>query len=187
MGRRTGNVTRWLEPSCLSHALSKNLRPIEVACACLPSEIADLIGGSVASARLPAPAAATPPLLSRLEGVGGGAWSGVDLLVVDAEGHDDRVLQTYPFVRWPPRRLIFEPKHLPSHRFANLTRHLRGHGYECLEVLRSQQQQGANSATDCSGRGGKSTWLYVRTKAYDNVHDPPESRGHLHGKRASGS
>ena len=72
-GRRTGNVTRWLQPTCLSRILSKNVRPRDVPCACLANEIATLLLEAAATS------SATPdhsPRASRAASSGGApeAW-----------------------------------------------------------------------------------------------------------------
>jgi hypothetical protein len=100
-------------------------------------------------------------------------WNSVELLAVDAEGHDDDVLGYYPFDRWPPTRIVFEPKHIGRARFEVLASRLRHLGYECLEVLRARylNATGAGPAVvrtsaaavspTCHPRGGSSTWQRV--------------------------
>ena len=75
----------------------------------------------------------------------------VDLLLVDAEAHDDDALATYPFFSHPPTRVVFEPKHMPEARVDALGERLRAAGYECQPVL-------ANRTTTCPRRGGTVVW-----------------------------
>ena len=86
-----------------------------------------------------------------------GSETSVDLLFVDAEGHDDHVLASYPFNSHPPQRLVFEPKHISARRFHVLARRLNHLGYQCLDELR----EGLN----CSARAhlGTSSWHRVRS------------------------
>ena len=54
----------------------------------------------------------------------------VSLLVVDAEGHDDRVLEQYPWREWPPFRVVYEQTHIGETRHVKTMKLLRSHGYE---------------------------------------------------------
>ena len=150
-GRSSKPVTRWLPPWCLRHVIKSNLRQRPIRCACLDTEIAAM------AAALPSRAPpSSDPAHARKDGA---ARAVVDLLVVDAEGHDDQVLDQYPFGRWAPRRLVFEPKHLPPDRFQALAARLRARGYECLEVLQARRRDAdAAKNRSCYGRGGASTW-----------------------------
>ena len=53
----------------------------------------------------------------------------MELLVVDAEGHDDVALRQFPLRTLPTARLIFEAKHLGAKRYHRVARMLRAHGF----------------------------------------------------------
>lgn len=57
----------------------------------------------------------------------------LSLLMIDAEGHDDAVLEQFPFDHMKPARVIFEAFHLGLRRFYKIARYLRAYGYEMLD------------------------------------------------------
>ena len=75
----------------------------------------------------------------------------VELLLVDAEGHDDEAIATFPFFSHPPKRIIFEAKHMPRWRFDALAERLRAAGYECIEAQR-------NASRPCPHSAGAAAW-----------------------------
>ena len=80
--------TPWpLPPDCMSRAVHDNVRGVEIRCACLETELAER---SIAR---------------------------VTLLMIDAEGFDDRVIRAFPFGSIPVDRVIFEAVHMPNARF----------------------------------------------------------------------
>eukprot|EP00308_Calcidiscus_leptoporus_P025474 CAMPEP_0119357874 /NCGR_PEP_ID=MMETSP1334-20130426/6188_1 /TAXON_ID=127549 /ORGANISM="Calcidiscus leptoporus, Strain RCC1130" /LENGTH=315 /DNA_ID=CAMNT_0007372225 /DNA_START=45 /DNA_END=992 /DNA_ORIENTATION=+ len=115
-------LQRPLGSDCLKDVIWKNLRPLEVSCAC--------IGADLAGER------------------------SVELLVVDAEGHDDHAIAAYPLRSHPPRRIIFEPKHMPESRVVALGNQLRASGYECQVRL-------VNASKTCPTRGGTAIWHLI--------------------------
>lgn len=54
----------------------------------------------------------------------------VSLLVVDAEGHDDKVLEQYPWGEWSPFRVVYEQTHIGETRHVKTMKLLRSLGYE---------------------------------------------------------
>jgi FkbM family methyltransferase len=58
---------------------------------------------------------------------------GIDLLVVDAEGHDDVVVSQLDLERRRPRVIVYEHLHLPRTRREACRGRLENAGYECLE------------------------------------------------------
>jgi FkbM family methyltransferase len=59
----------------------------------------------------------------------------IDLLHVDAEGFDDRIVLDLPLTAsWAPQFLIFEKKHLSPDRLSDLRRHLRQAGYTIVNL-----------------------------------------------------
>ena len=57
----------------------------------------------------------------------------IDVLHVDAEGYDDRIVQQIDFARHRPRLLIYEHFHLDSATRTALQRRLEQHGYAWME------------------------------------------------------
>ena len=57
----------------------------------------------------------------------------VDLLLVDAEGHDGRIVRSVDLARRRPRIVIYEHYHLDAAERAACTAHLRAAGYEFFE------------------------------------------------------
>lgn len=59
----------------------------------------------------------------------------VDLLHIDAEGFDDRIVRGLPLTAaWAPQFIIFEKKHLSRTRHDDLTRHLKAAGYTVVNL-----------------------------------------------------
>ena len=87
----------------------------------------------------------------------------IDLLFVDAEGHDDDVLARYPFHSHSPRRLVFEPKHLSEARFHALTQRLHRLGYCCLDELLDGKPCAASMSL------GTSSWHRVQHRMQHHV------------------
>ena len=57
----------------------------------------------------------------------------VDLLVIDTEGHDARILRSIDFSADQPRLVVYEHFHLPRSERDAAAAHLRAAGYETLE------------------------------------------------------
>ena len=70
--------------------------------------------------------------LSRILPTDQPAFDSVQLLVVDAEGHDGAVLHAWPFDRARPWRIAFEAAHLKASEYYALARHLQALGYRCM-------------------------------------------------------
>jgi FkbM family methyltransferase len=59
----------------------------------------------------------------------------VDLLHIDAEGLDDRIIRDLPLTAsWAPQFLIFEKKHLSPTRYSDLRKLLRQAGYKVVNL-----------------------------------------------------
>ena len=59
----------------------------------------------------------------------------IDLLHIDAEGTDDRILeQIEPTATWAPSYIIFENKHLTGERYRNACARLRRDGYRVVNL-----------------------------------------------------
>lgn len=57
----------------------------------------------------------------------------VDLVAIDTEGYDGRILGAFPFARYRPRLILYEHFHLgPQERAATLE-HLHANGYDTIE------------------------------------------------------
>ena len=54
----------------------------------------------------------------------------VDLLIVDAEGHDDFVIKTVDFSCVKPKAILFESSIIPSQRLSDLKELLHAEGYD---------------------------------------------------------
>jgi hypothetical protein len=61
-------------------------------------------------------------------------WNNVDLLFIDAEGMDFRLLRTFPFESKRPKLLVFEYVHLEPGEMAELKSFLTDRGYAFLPV-----------------------------------------------------
>lgn len=57
----------------------------------------------------------------------------VDLLVIDAEGHDARIVRSIDFAADPPRLVVYEHFHLTRAERHAAAAHLRAAGYELME------------------------------------------------------
>ena len=93
-------ATTPLPPNCLRRAIEDNMRRHESRCLCLSSELARR---SVAH---------------------------INLLMIDAEGHDDQVIRAFPFGAVRVDRVVFEAVHMPNARFRAVASHLRSFGFE---------------------------------------------------------
>ena len=67
-------------------------------------------------------------LLDRISG------QNLDILFIDAEGADFRLLKTFPFARLRPKMLVFEFVHLNSGELHELLPFLSKHGYSFLTI-----------------------------------------------------
>lgn len=57
----------------------------------------------------------------------------VDIVVIDTEGYDGRLVRAFPFDRFRPRVLVYEHFHLSRTERTGTRAHLHSHGYETLE------------------------------------------------------
>jgi FkbM family methyltransferase len=57
-----------------------------------------------------------------------------DLLLVDTEGHDDKIIKMFPFQKHRPDLVIFEHKHLTETRKQSICKKLANSGYYIKEV-----------------------------------------------------
>ena len=79
----------------------------------------------------------------------------IDLLHVDAEGHDHAILGQIDFgASWAPPFIIFEKEHFDSPTFRRTRRMLRTAGYRCVDVWPDEFayriEPGAGAAADSS-------------------------------------
>ncbi|MDQ2918318.1 MAG: FkbM family methyltransferase, partial [Verrucomicrobiota bacterium] len=59
---------------------------------------------------------------------------GIDLLVIDTEGHDYEILREIDFTRFRPFVVMFEHQHLNENDKAAAYALVRAHGYTCVET-----------------------------------------------------
>lgn len=88
-------------------------------------------------------AAAIPQLESRIVGIevecitldelcDKHGFDRLDVLHVDTEGYDARIVQAADLARWAPRLVVFEHKHLPRDEYASVLAKLDREGYDCV-------------------------------------------------------
>ena len=57
----------------------------------------------------------------------------VDLVAIDTEGYDGRIIRAFPFHRYRPRLILYEHFHLAPQERAATREHLHANGYETIE------------------------------------------------------
>jgi FkbM family methyltransferase len=58
----------------------------------------------------------------------------LDLIFIDAEGADFRLLSAFPFSTMKPKAIVFEYAHLPHSEMSEVLPFLTRHGYSCIRV-----------------------------------------------------
>ncbi len=56
----------------------------------------------------------------------------VDVIQIDAEGHDDVILFSIDFAKIQPKIIMFEHMHMTLERYLECTTHLQAHGYSVI-------------------------------------------------------
>jgi hypothetical protein len=57
-----------------------------------------------------------------------------DLLLVDTEGHDDKIIKMFPFQKYRPELVIFEHKHLTKNKKRSICKKITNYGYSIQET-----------------------------------------------------
>lgn len=100
-------------------AVQKNLAATVVPCICLQQMVRKQV---------------TAHAVDRAGDRGAAAKHVVTLLLVDTEGHDDKVLESYPFGEVATWRVRFECNKLPPKRLQAVRQRLVSHGFIPLQL-----------------------------------------------------